>query len=288
VVGSIETHDPFCRLLGEAAGVIVLSVEYRLAPEHPFPAGLNDVLAGYRWAATYAESFGGDPKRLLLGGDSAGANLAAVTANHICGTEEAAPPRGLMLLYPVTDHPSAYHGSYTENATGYGLDASLMLWFWQQYARDVSPDDPKISPLCLENVPALPPILVATAEYDPLRDEGIAYAEKLARGGIAVPKCTRRICIIIFRCILEQSSGFRSRLRPSMNLRDGCKGPCEIKKPGPLVSDYFWQRERLRENLSQLLGCRVDVVEEPVHGVAADIESPRLRPSRARASGSVS
>ncbi len=186
VVGSVETHDPFCRLLSEAAHVIILSVEYRLAPEHPFPAALEDLMAAYRWAEVHAESVGGDPRRLLLGGDSAGANLAAVTANRICGTGEAIRPAALLLLYPVTDRPSSQHASYIENASGFGLDAELMHWFWKQYAASASPDDPAVSPLRIETVPALPATLVATAEYDPLRDEGIAYAEKLASAGVAV------------------------------------------------------------------------------------------------------
>lgn len=187
VAGSIETHDPFCRLLAGAAGIIVLSLEYRLAPEHPFPAALDDVLAAYRWAPAHAESFGGDPQRLLLGGDSAGGNLAAVAANLICSTEEPAP-KALLLLYPVTDHPSGRHASYVENETGYGLEMSLMRWLWKQYAREVSPDDPKVSPLRAASVPALPPTLVATAEYDPLRDEGLEYAKKLESAGIAVTR----------------------------------------------------------------------------------------------------
>jgi acetyl esterase len=91
-----------------------------------------------------------------------------------------------LLLYPVTDYPNANHASYTGNATGYGLEANVMHWFWRQYALHVSPDDPNVSPLRLQQVPVLPPILVATAEYDVLRDEGIAYAEKLARAEIAV------------------------------------------------------------------------------------------------------
>jgi acetyl esterase len=185
-VGSVETHDPFCRLLSEAADIIVLSVEFRRAPENPFPAALDDMLAAYRWAAAHTESFGADTKRLMLGGDSAGGNLAAVAANRICATNEIVHPAGLMLLYPVTDHPSANHVSYTENATGYGLEASVMRFFWQQYASGVSPDDTNISPLRLATVPSLPPTLVATAEYDPLRDDGIAYAKKLAKAGIAV------------------------------------------------------------------------------------------------------
>jgi acetyl esterase len=186
VVGSVETHDPFCRLLSEAADIIVLSVEFRRAPENPFPAALDDMLAAYRWAAAHTESFGADTKRLMLGGDSAGGNLAAVAANRICATNEIVHPAGLMLLYPVTDHPSANHVSYTENAAGYGLEASVMRFFWQQYASGVSPDDTNISPLRLATVPSLPPTLVATAEYDPLRDDGIAYAKKLAKAGIAV------------------------------------------------------------------------------------------------------
>jgi acetyl esterase len=186
VIGSIETHDPFCRLLSEAAEVIVLSVEYRLAPEHPCPAALKDVQAAYRWAAAHARSFGGDPQRLVLGGDSAGGNLAAVTANRISATGEAAMPAALMLLYPVTDHPSADHASYMENGSGYGLPADLMEWFWNQYAPGIPPSDPNISPLRLEKLPALSPTLIATAEYDPLRDEAIDYLEKLQAAGVAV------------------------------------------------------------------------------------------------------
>jgi acetyl esterase len=186
VLGSIETHDPFCRLLSEAAGMIILSVEYRLAPEHPFPAALDDVLAAYQWTAAHARELGADAQRLFLGGDSAGGNLAAVIANRICAEGEAVKPAGLMLLYPVTDHPGAEHASYDENGIDYGLDAERMHWFWQQYAADVPENDPRISPLRLQTVPALPPTLVATAEYDPLRDEGIAYAEKLKLAAVPV------------------------------------------------------------------------------------------------------
>lgn len=186
VAGSVATHDPFCSLLSKAAGIIVLAVEYRLAPEHPFPAAIEDTLAAFRWAAQQAPGFGGDPRRLLLGGDSAGGNLAAVAANRLCAAADVARPTALLLLFPVIDHPSAAHASYTWNGTGYGLEASLMRWFWDQYAPGIAPDDPKISPLHLKTLPALPPTLVATAEYDPLRDEGIAYADKLKAAGVAV------------------------------------------------------------------------------------------------------
>jgi len=184
--GSVATHDPFCRLLSDAAGVIILSVEYRLAPEHPHPAALEDTLIAVRWAADHAEEWGGDAARLALGGDSAGGHLAAVAANQLSAGSQPHGLRALLLLFPVTDHPSANHPSYTENATGYGLEANLMRWFWGQYAPGVSPDDPTVSPLRLQTVAALPPALVATAEYDVLRDEGIAYAEKLRAAGVVV------------------------------------------------------------------------------------------------------
>lgn len=186
VVGSTETHDPFCRLLCDAADVMILSLNFRLAPEHPFPAALEDVLDAFAWAAEHAADFGGDAQRILLGGDSAGANLAAVAANRICTAADGVKPAAQMLLYPVTDHPSAGHGSYTERGSGCGLDAGLMRWFWDQYVTEAQAGDAEVSPLRLAKLPALPPTLIATAEYDPLRDEGIAYAEKLKAAGIQV------------------------------------------------------------------------------------------------------
>jgi len=172
VAGSIETHDPFCRLLSAAAGVRIASVEYRLAPEHPYPAALEDSLKALRWASGLGD--------VALGGDSAGANLAAVAAGKVDYL------KALLLLYPVTDHPSGGHPSYTENAAGYGLSADLMRWMWRRYAPDVSPDNPEISPLRAKNLPALPETFIATAEYDVLRDEGLAYARKLESAGVSV------------------------------------------------------------------------------------------------------
>src|SRR5580698_10044864 len=186
VVGAVATVDPFCRLLSEAAGVIIVSVEYRLAPEHPYPAALEDTLAAFDWVAAHAHEWGGDASRLALGGDSAGANLAAVTANRLCGESRADALRAQLLLYPATDHPSASHPSYPENATGYGLEANTMRWFWEQYAPGASADDTSLAPLQLRDVPALPPTLVTTAQYDVLRDEGVAYAQKLKAAGVTV------------------------------------------------------------------------------------------------------
>jgi acetyl esterase len=186
VAGSVATHDPFCRLLSEAAEVVVASIEYRMAPEHPYPAALHDTLTAVQWAHQRAGEWGGDATRLALGGDSAGANLAAVVANRLCATTGNLPLRALLLLYPVTDSPQAGHSSYVENAAGYGLEANLMRWFWQQYAPGASPGDPDISPLQLHKLPALPPTLVTTAEYDVLRDEGLVYVQKLAVAGVVV------------------------------------------------------------------------------------------------------
>ncbi len=186
VAGSIATHDPFCRLLSEAAKIMLLSVDYRRAPEFPYPAALGDALVAVRWAMEHIENYEGDPTRVALGGDSAGANLAAVAANRLANMPQIHPLRALLLLYPVTDHPSANHPSYTENASGYGLEAESMRWYWSQYASAASPDDPDISPLRAPTLPSLPPTLVATAEYDVLRDEGLAYAEKLRGAGVEV------------------------------------------------------------------------------------------------------
>jgi acetyl esterase len=184
VAGSVATHDPFCRLLSGAAGVVIASIEYRMAPEHPYPAAVDDTLTAVQWAHQRAGEWGGDV--LALGGDSAGANLAAVAANRLCATAGNPPLRALLLLYPVTDSPEAGHPSYVENATGYGLEANTMRWYWQQYAPGASPADPDVSPLQLHKLPTLPPTLVTTAEYDVLRDEGVAYAQKLRAAGVAV------------------------------------------------------------------------------------------------------
>jgi acetyl esterase len=182
----VVTHDPFCLLLSELAGVIILSVEYRLAPEHRYPAALEDTIAAYRWAAAHAVEFGGDASRLALGGDSAGGNLAAAAANQLCAAGEGESLRAQMLLYPVTDRAAAQYPSRQENATGYGLELPVMEWFWQQYAGAAEPGDPGAYPLHQQPLPKLPPTLVTTAEYDLLRDEGIAYAEKLKAAGVAV------------------------------------------------------------------------------------------------------
>ena len=191
VLCSLDTHDGICRNLCAGAGCVVASVDYRLAPEHPFPAAPEDCLAATRWCAEHAAELGADPSRLVVGGDSAGGNLAAVTALRL--RDEGGPrPIGQLLLYPVTDWHTPGWPSYAENAEGYGLTRATMEWFWGHYLADPARDSipPHAAPIRAESLAGLPPALVTTAEYDPLRDEGEAYAAKLAEAGVTVA-CTR-------------------------------------------------------------------------------------------------
>ncbi len=183
VIGDLDSHDNVCRSLANRSGHAVLSVDYRLAPEHPFPAALGDSIQATRWAHANAVRLGCDPDRLAIGGDSAGANLAAVVAQLA-----PVPLRHQMLIYPVTDCRRTAP-SYTENATGYFLTATAMAWFVDHYLSggEGSPDDPRVSPLLADDVHlrGTPSALVITAEFDPLRDEGDHYAARLAALGVA-------------------------------------------------------------------------------------------------------
>lgn len=178
VIGDLESHDALCRSLAVRSGHAVLSIDYRLAPEHPFPAPLDDCVAATRWAHEHAAELGADPDRIALGGDSAGGNLAAVVCH-----DPPAPVRFQLLVYPVTD-ATCSEPSYVENGDGYVLTATGMKWFIDHYlsGSEGAPDDPKVSPLLAtdEALVAGPPALVITAGYDPLRDEGVRYAERLA------------------------------------------------------------------------------------------------------------
>jgi acetyl esterase len=182
---NIETHDPICRALSDASGSVVISVDYRLAPEHKFPAAPDDSLAATRWAAEHASTLDGDPARLFVAGDSAGGTLATVTALRI--RDEGGPALlGQILLYPVVDSHNDPLPSYFDNAEGYGLTSDTMDWFTEQYL--VTPADashPHAFPLHHADLHGLPPALVLTAEYDPLRDEGELYAERLASAGVS-------------------------------------------------------------------------------------------------------
>jgi len=183
VIGDLETHDGTCRALANASGATVVSVDYRLAPEHKYPAAADDCYAGLRWVAETAGEIGVDPRRLAVAGDSAGGNLAAVTA--LLARERGGPKlRMQLLIYPVTDRRFDTV-SYRDNGEGYFLTMAQMKWFWDHYLeRAEQGDEPIASPLRAKDVAGLPPALVITAEYDPLRDEGEAYAERLRAAGV--------------------------------------------------------------------------------------------------------
>jgi acetyl esterase len=185
VVGSLDTADRMSRRLARRAGCVVVSVGYRLAPEHPFPAGVEDACAATRWVAERGREWGGDPGRLAVAGESAGGNLAAVVA--LLARDAGGPPLAFQLLvYPVVDMVGDYP-SRTENGEGYLLTAEELRWYDGLYlGRAPRRDDLRASPLLAASHAGLPPALVITAEYDPLRDEGEAYAEKLRRAGVPV------------------------------------------------------------------------------------------------------
>jgi acetyl esterase len=185
VIGNIESHDGGCRTLCHNSGCMVISVDYRLAPEAKFPAAADDCYAAVKWVAENAAALGVDPSRIAVGGDSAGGNLAAVVA--LMARDKGGPAIAFqMLIYPVTDH---CYGtvSYRENANGYLLTEYSMRWFWGHYLNsDTDGLDPYASPLRAESLEGLPPALVQTAEFDPLRDEGEAYAARLKEAGVPV------------------------------------------------------------------------------------------------------
>jgi acetyl esterase len=183
VIGSLNSHDGTCRRLCHGAGCTVVSIDYRLAPEHRYPAAVEDCYAATVWVAANAASLRIDPDRIAVTGDSAGGNLAAVTA--ILARDKGGPKLVHQLLtYPVTD--MAYRSeSYVTNATGYFLTKEMMEWFGLQYMpAGQDPEDPLLSPLYAADLKGLPPATVITAEYDPLRDEGEAYAKRLQEVGV--------------------------------------------------------------------------------------------------------
>lgn len=184
VAYSIETHDQLCRELCAGAACAVLSVDYRLAPEHPYPAGVNDAYAALQWAAAHAAELGADPLRLAVAGDSAGASLAM--ACTLRARDEGGPAlRAQLLIYPPTDFEGGErYASRRDNGNGYFLTEDRMAFFAQMYLSDPShAAHPHVSPLPSAGLHALPPALVLTAEFDPLRDEGAAYAEALEAAG---------------------------------------------------------------------------------------------------------
>jgi len=185
VLGNIITHDAYCRRLAMASGAIVASVDYRLAPEHKYPAAFDDCYAATRYIADNAVEFGADPQRMAVAGDSAGGNLAAAVA--LAARDAGRPAIALqVLLYPVIDY-NFQTPSYTERGEGYFLTRQAMEWFWTQYLeQDSDGRRPFASPIRAESLGDLPPAVIITAAFDPLCDEGRLYAERLTQANVPV------------------------------------------------------------------------------------------------------
>ncbi|SDH36734.1 alpha/beta hydrolase [Pseudonocardia oroxyli] len=183
VIGDLDSHDGLCRTIAARSGALVVAVDYRLAPEHRFPAAVDDSYAALTWVAEKIGDYGGDPTRLAVGGDSAGGNLSAVVAQ--LAKQRGGPAlRFQLLVYPAVDRFDD-SPSMTENALGPLLSRAWIEWFLGCYLS--SPDeglDPRVSPALTEDLSGLPPALVITAEFDPLRDQGAAYAGRLRQAGV--------------------------------------------------------------------------------------------------------
>lgn len=182
VIGDLDTADATCRALANRAGCVVVSVDYRLAPEHQAPAALEDCMRALAWAVENFELLGVDATKVAVGGDSAGGNLAALVCQRV--RDEFGPDIDFQLLaYPVADLTLS-HPSIEENAEGFFLTKATMEWFVAHYLGSADPKDAKVSPLHADDLTGLPPALVITAELDPLRDEGEAYAARLQEAGV--------------------------------------------------------------------------------------------------------
>jgi acetyl esterase/lipase len=185
VIGDLETHDGLCRMFANEGGFRVIAVDYRLSPEHKFPAAVDDAYAAVTWIEANAATFGVDPNRIALGGDSAGGALAAVVSQM--AKEKAAPKIAFQLLLFPTTQIGTQTRSLREFAEGYFLEGKTIRWFFENYLpADIDKSDPRISPLCAPDLSGLPPAYVMVAGFDPLYDEGIQYAEKLKAAGVAV------------------------------------------------------------------------------------------------------
>lgn len=182
VIGDLDTHDAPCRMLAKESGYVVIAVDYRLAPEHPYPTPLDDGYNAFCWIHENAQQLGIDPNKLAVGGDSAGGNMAAVVC--LRARDESGPPiQHQLLIYPVTNAAMDTE-SYQDNGEGYMLTRSTMSWFFDHYLVEQDRQQPFVSPLLASDLGRLPPATVFTAEFDPLRDEGEAYGKRLEQAGV--------------------------------------------------------------------------------------------------------
>ena len=213
VFGNLDTHDAVCRALAKESGAVVIAVDYRLAPEHKFPAAVDDSFAATVWIAANAERLGIDAKRIAVGGDSAGGNLATVVAMRC---RDAGGPKlaAQVLIYPVADVSTFETESHRELGEGYFLTRAAMEWFTGHYLASAEHKrHPEASPLLAPNLSGLPPALVITAEFDPLRDEGEAYAKRLQQAGVPVTVTRYPGMIHGFVSMLGVLSGGRQAIR---------------------------------------------------------------------------
>ena len=184
VIGDIETHDATCQQIATSVPAVFVSVDYRLAPEHRFPAALEDCLAATRWVGAHAGELGADGAHLAVAGDSAGGNLAALVA--LQARNQGGPPIVFQLLvYPATDLTCSFP-SHVENGEGYLLTSESIRWFLDHYISEPERKGSDASPHFADDLSRLPPALIITAEFDPLRDEGEAYAARLKEAGVPV------------------------------------------------------------------------------------------------------
>ena len=183
VLMNLDTHDEICRQLCKKTNAVVMSVDYSLAPEKPFPAGPNDSVNAVRWMIQNAEAYNADGNRMAVAGDSAGGYMAFYAAQKL--KEEGIELKAQVAAYPVTDHYSSHHDSWEENKEGYILTSEMMKWFWDNFTSNPAAFN-AASPLRNPDFYSLAPSLIMTANYDPLRDEGKAYADKLKKAGVEV------------------------------------------------------------------------------------------------------
>ncbi|MCH1419201.1 MAG: alpha/beta hydrolase [Akkermansiaceae bacterium] len=220
VLGNIETHDALCRRISAQAGVTVVSVEYRPAPDDVFPAAINDCYTATRYVSDHASTLQIDQSRIAVAGDSAGGNLAAAVSLK-ARDEEAPPIHSQWLIYPITD-ANTETGSYHKFADGYGLTKNLMAWFWDQYVPNVEErEHPLASPLHAASLSGLPPTYLVSAGYDVLYDEGQAYAERLRHAGVPV---TEQAHPTMLHGFLHTSEPFDEAVTAMSQLTSAMKG----------------------------------------------------------------
>lgn len=184
VTGSLDSHDKLCRILANRLPAVVVGVGYRCAPEHVYPAALDDVEAAWRWTRAHAKNVGADGARFGVAGDSSGGNLVAALTQRLRAAGDPQPDLQL-LLYPALDSTCS-RASYRNFSTGYNLSAAQMAWYWDLYRAGSAQDAPELSPLAAASLAGLAPAVIAVAEYDVLRDDAIDYARRLADDGVVV------------------------------------------------------------------------------------------------------